>query len=753
MRSRPRLFALAISALLVLCVAGPRDVHAQATAPDSVRIARLASLGRLWGAVKYFHPALVSRPVDWDSALVAAIPRVRAATSRAEFVAAVDTMLAALGDPLTHVVHPAAPEARLASAKKTRFDWQADSTLVVTLGDPSDYPALLAELQRGQADIERSRRIVFDLRAGGSNVESGSFGYLFSVAGLNGLLAPRAIASPSFRTRMYSGFPTQVGGTSGGYWAGFSIVAGDAFEPLPNNPERRVVFVADRESDVPSIALALQQSGSGSIVMDGSSRELPRLGNSWQMRLTDSVVVSLRTGDLVAQDGTLGARADTAVATRGGGDAALDLGLQLVHRPARQPERATETKAFTPPPERAYAEMRNPSLEYRLLGAFRYWNAINYFYPYKSLMGEDWNAVLAWAIPKFENARDSLQYALATAELVSRIHDSHGTVQGTTLPTYFGIAPPGLKVRYVEGKVVVTEVDGDSAVRASGVRLGDVVVRVDGEAVTARRAHLAPYLASSTPQALDAKVSQRILNGASNSTAALGVIGPDGREREVKVPRRMSFYQSMRWTRPGPTWKVLSGNIGYVDLERLTVPQVDSMFDALKNTKAIIFDNRSYPQGTAWSIAPRLTDREDVVGARFQRPLVMSPDSTEWNTHAFVQLLPRTTKPRYHGKTVMLVDERTISQAEHTALFFEAANGTKFVGSPTMGANGDVTVVVLPGNLIAAFTGHDVRHADGRQLQRVGITPDVQVRPTIAGIRAGKDEVLERAVRLVETGR
>jgi hypothetical protein len=51
----------------------------------------------------------------------------------------------------------------------------------------------------------------------------------------------------------------------------------------------------------------------------------------------------------------------------------------------------------------------------------------------------------------------------------------------------------------------------------------------------------------------------------------------------------------------------------------------------------------------------------------------------------FLQVLPRTDKRRYHGKTVMLIDERTISQAEHTGLFFEAANDTKFVGSPIAG--------------------------------------------------------------------
>jgi hypothetical protein len=46
---------------------------------------------------------------------------------------------------------------------------------------------------------------------------------------------------------------------------------------------------------------------------------------------------------------------------------------------------------------------------------------------------------------------------------------------------------------------------------------------------------------------------------------------------------------------------------------------------------------------------------------------------------------------------------------------------------------------------------YDVRHADGRQLQRIGLVPDVKVTPTIAGIRAGKDEVLERAIQYLST--
>ena len=45
------------------------------------------------------------------------------------------------------------------------------------------------------------------------------------------------------------------------------------------------------------------------------------------------------------------------------------------------------------------------------------------------------------------------------------------------------------------------------------------------------------------------------------------------------------------------------------------------------------------------------------------------------------------------------------------------------------------------------MTATAVPKLDGTQLQRIGVTRDVELEPTIAGIRAGRDEVLERAVQ------
>ena len=178
------------------------------------------------------------------------------------------------------------------------------------------------------------------------------------------------------------------------------------------------------------------------------------------------------------------------------------------------------------------------------------------------------------------------------------------------------------------------------------------------------------------------------------------------------------------------------------------------MFAAMNGTKAIIFDMRGYPYGTGWSIAPRLNTNKATVGAIFRRPqLSESADFETRTTFSFEQALPKTKGAIYKGRTVMLIDERAMSQAEYTGLLFEAANGTRFIGSNSAGAVGDRPTMVLPGGIYVSFTGHDVRHTDGRQVQRIGLVPDVALRPTIAGIRQGRDEVLERAIAYINSGR
>ena len=90
-----------------------------------------------------------------------------------------------------------------------------------------------------------------------------------------------------------------------------------------------------------------------------------------------------------------------------------------------------------------------------------------------------------------------------------------------------------------------------------------------------------------------------------------------------------------------------------------------------------------------------------------------------------------------------------MSQAEYTAMAFRSARGATVIGSTTAGADGNVSSIPLPGGFQTMISGIGVIYPDKKPTQRIGIIPDVEIEPTIVGIRAGRDEVLEEALRQI----
>jgi C-terminal processing protease CtpA/Prc len=72
------------------------------------------------------------------------------------------------------------------------------------------------------------------------------------------------------------------------------------------------------------------------------------------------------------------------------------------------------------------------------------------------------------------------------------------------------------------------------------------------------------------------------------------------------------------------------------------------------------------------------------------------------------------------------------------------------VGSRTAGTSGDVQAITTPANYQVRFSGLRVTKHDGHTpIHLVGTAPDVWAVQTIAGFRAGRDEVIERALQVV----
>jgi C-terminal processing protease CtpA/Prc len=71
------------------------------------------------------------------------------------------------------------------------------------------------------------------------------------------------------------------------------------------------------------------------------------------------------------------------------------------------------------------------------------------------------------------------------------------------------------------------------------------------------------------------------------------------------------------------------------------------------------------------------------------------------------------------------------------------------VGAATAGANGDIAQISSPTGCDTTFTGRLVTRPDGSRHYLLGIQPTISVSRTIAGVAAGRDEVLDRAMAYV----
>jgi C-terminal processing protease CtpA/Prc len=737
---------------LTVTAAANTAAQARPDSLDGIRSERLAALARVWGIAKFFHPSLGDAgAADWDSALVATLPAVRAARDAREFGVAVDNMLATLDDPLTRVDDSASGSGR--RERRAGFHFTSDSILVITAGDYYELfsPAVVERISKARGALARARGVVFDLRPPGAVDPFGRMQLEAAFAPMQRLLVTEPIVTGGRRRRVYYGYASPSPFSSGQYRSGTVVEDGTRIVPARGARGIPVVYLVDEHAELLSSALPLQAAGRARIVYSGTLRR-HSMGEVTRVPLGGGLTAQVRTSDPLLADGRRAwLQPDAVIAdTPGTENRALDSAIALARAftpsPVRHP---TSPAVAAAAPERAYAESEYPPVEYRLLAAIRAWNVIEHFYPYKSLLDTAWSDVLPAILRDFEAARDAPDYGRAVARLASRLSDAHAYVAG---PAYErGVVDDGyppIRVRVIEGQPIVTRIFDTTAARSAGISIGDVVQSVDGTPAPERLRALEQLTAAATSHDRTNRAALTFMNGPPGSMVRLGLTDAAGRRKEAVLERRHEDVNTLyHRERAGEIVRILPGNVGYVDLDRLTLDMLDSMFTRLARTRAIIFDMRGYPTGTIWAIAPRLTDSARIV-ARLETPLV-GHNSPAPGVDAFHQVVePAPVAQRYRGRVLMLMDERSVSQAEHTGLYLKAVSGATFVGSPTAGTNGEITTISLPGGLTMGFTGQAVTFPDGRQLQRVGLIPDFEVRPTVAGIRAGRDEVLEAALQI-----
>jgi hypothetical protein len=718
----------------------------------------VAALARLYGVVRFFYPSDAAADLDWNRFAVHGVSRARAARNAAELEATLTELVAPLGpgieigSRLPPAPAPGGPGEPLVAWRYTGPGWSAASGVygAKRTHRPAPAPAdgfvtlmqtLPAEALRGKAI-----RLSAQVRATSSDPTGGGALWLRvdranHAMGFFDNMGNRPVREREWRSYVVEG-----------------TVADDAEDVAFG-----VMAVGSTTADFDAVDLsvkggagdwtkvAIQDPGFEAAVngdkKDSWSRTGP--GNAEVSRPTDGPPEGAQYVRVAPSSSA--ASADVELFPEGaptaGAHVDFDLGSGLR---ARVPLALADSQARPDPARQGGLDaMRTtlsgvggpsgtPDVDQRLADVVVAWSVFRHFYPYWSEASVDWDSRLA---PWLEGARAAETRAAqrdVLKGLVADIRDGHGFVADTVDKTERGELPVTLSV--IEGQLVIT-----SSGVPSEAPVGAVVASIDG-VPAADRLGRATSLASGTTRWRQVAAMWPLATGVKGATVRLGLDSGSG-QRDATLAYGAAPPPPKR---PGPVAELAPG-LWYVDLTRAKMADISPKLETLAAARGVVFDMRGYPGDAGAGILPHLLDAPEADRwmhvAKIVGPFYETAGWLDFGWDV------KPASPRIKGKVVFLTDGGAISYAESVMGYVADRKLGTIVGGTTAGTNGNVASFPTPGGFTVGFTGMRVTRHDGRSPHHlVGVKPDVEVSPTIAGLRAGRDEVLERGRAIAGTG-
>lgn len=410
--------------------------------------------------------------------------------------------------------------------------------------------------------------------------------------------------------------------------------------------------------------------------------------------------------------------------------------------------------------EKLYEDMDYSDESYRLLGLFRVWNVMEYYSPYLDILDEDWEDLLPDFIIQMLQGDDQHSYDLTIAALTAKLQDAHVTFGSNEdfIKKEFGeYLINDVEFVSAEGEVVILQTFDESCPLQSG----DIVHKLDGVDIKDVIEHQKRYLSVTTDEKIKNALEYTLLRSHSK-TPEVTVIR-DGKEMTFNVDA--SEFQGYSGPRYGVSfqdgepkpYEIIEGNIGvinpdFMDLQSGVIHANEvkwaEAMNALKDTDGLIVDLRQYPSNS-WFCLPPYFFEEPEVG-------LIAATISEAVPGTFLKepVYNFNRKPRaaysYDKEVVVLIDEHSQSASEYAAMLVQNGEKVTLMGENTIGSNGFCLLLPIPGGNMVLYTAQGIYTPDGGQTQRIGVSPDIEVKKTIEGIKEGRDEVKEAAVAYIQ---
>lgn len=389
------------------------------------------------------------------------------------------------------------------------------------------------------------------------------------------------------------------------------------------------------------------------------------------------------------------------------------------------------------------------------------WSIVKRMHFDSTFGGVDWDKVRAELRPQAERARDNAQLRPLLLQMVGRLGKSHYSIfpaqQAENLDGG-GQGDVGFDVRYLEKKILVSAVDSTGPAARAGVKPGWELRQVGPrtiEQILERTQRVNGHYAESIKAAL---VARAALTGPEDSTVVLHFRDGRGRAVEVSVKRRSPPGQVVRLMQLPPMYTQFAsreipqagGKVGLLWFNVWMVPAMlrfDTAMDKLRMSRGLIIDLRGNPGGAgamSMGVAGHVLDTAQVFGSMNMRSTRMQFKANPRR----VTTQGERVKP-FGGPVAVLIDELSGSTSEVFAGGLQSIGRVRVFGTRSMGAVLPAATSKLPNGDVLYHAIADFVTPDGTLLEGRGVIPDEQIEVKRADLLAGRDPVLEAALRWI----
>jgi hypothetical protein len=395
----------------------------------------------------------------------------------------------------------------------------------------------------------------------------------------------------------------------------------------------------------------------------------------------------------------------------------------------------------------------------RLAAVIVAWNAYRHFYPYADLVSVDWVGALDKALKQASRDRDKSEFYHTLSHLVAALGDDQARafcddIEGVGIVSTQYTAPCILQM-LDDGKIIA------ATPRRNEYPNGLVVSHIASQPVSELLASKEEIVSAATPQWRRYRALQLLQTGSLYSEFSFSDReSSPGKKHELssRSARSVPFVTTVSpagimtshllGCRPEKI-HFLTPEVLYIDLTRVNLKELQAALVQARQVRGVVFDCRGELRLPTESFLGSLSDRE-IPSPRFLLPVITRPDMTGVSFEP-VNFTCKPHGPRVGARSVFVADESSVGNMEAALSMVKNSRLGTIVGKPTAGTAGGIALAALPGNYFVTWTCFKTLKPDGSRMHGVGIEPDKPGKITREGICAGRDELLEAALK--ELGR